>query len=90
MSRRRGVSKRRGREVLLAVRGSEGRHGTAQVAARIDRPGCALQCRRRDQPTHLLAEHLDSAAFRLKTQMHIIDYRNYTVFSLRRERAESE
>lgn len=31
------------------------RAGSAQVAARIDRPGCALQCRR-DQPTHLLAE----------------------------------
>ncbi|CAH0578056.1 unnamed protein product [Chrysodeixis includens] len=50
------VSRRRG-GVLASGAGSRGRRGTAQVAARIDRPGCALQCRRRDQPTHLLAEH---------------------------------
>lgn len=57
-SSRRGLEDVRGPR--LRCGGVEGRRGTAQVAARIDRPGCALQCRRRDQATHLLAEHHDT------------------------------
>lgn len=50
-----GARRREG--AAFVARGGEGRNGTAQVAARIDRPGCALQCCRWDQPTHLLAKH---------------------------------
>lgn len=57
-SSRRGLEDVRGPR--LRCGGAEGRRGTAQVAARIDRPGCALQYRRRDQATHLLAEHHDT------------------------------
>ncbi|CAH2103770.1 unnamed protein product [Euphydryas editha] len=54
-----GESKTRGPGGRDSGAGRRGRRGSAQVAARIDRPGCALQCHRRDQTTHLLAELYD-------------------------------